>query len=70
MNFILLIGAIIISLLVFGFVLKVMRAAIGTAIGIALIVLVLQLIFGVAPQEVWQTLQGIWENFIRLLPKR
>ena len=70
MNFILLIGAIVISLLVFGFVLKVMRAAIGTAIGIALIVLVLQLIFGVAPKEIWETLQGFWENLLRLWPKK
>ena len=70
MNFILLIGAIVISLLVFGFVPKVMRAAIGTAIGIALIVLVLQLIFGVAPKEVWETLQDFWENLLRLLPKK
>ncbi|HEY9699638.1 MAG TPA: hypothetical protein V6D10_20425 [Trichocoleus sp.] len=70
MNLILLIGAIVISFLVFGFVLKVMRAAVGTAIGIALIVLVLQLIFGIAPNELWAEIRGFWESLLRLLPGR
>ena len=67
MNWVLLIGAIVISFLVFGFVLKVMRAAIGTAIGIALIVLALQLL-GIGPGQVWETVKELWESLMRLLP--
>jgi hypothetical protein len=62
MNTILLISAIVIIFLLIGFLLKVMRAAIPTAIGIVLIVLVLQFGFGVEPQEIWGEVIKLWEN--------
>ncbi|MBD1850065.1 hypothetical protein [Leptolyngbya sp. FACHB-711] len=67
MNTILFVGAIVILFLLIGFLLKVVRAAITTAIGIVLIVLVLQFGFGVEVQDVWGEVNNIWENILRLL---
>ncbi|WP_088893553.1 hypothetical protein [Leptolyngbya ohadii] len=66
MNTILLIGAIVILFLLIGFLLKVVRAAITTAIGIVLIVLVLQFVFGVEPQEIWGEVMKVWENITQV----
>lgn len=66
METVLFIGAIVILFLLIGFMLKVVRAAIVTAIGIVLIVVILQLVFGVAPQDIWREVSGIWENILRL----
>lgn len=51
---IILIAALIVSWLVFTALVKVVKTTVSTAITIAAIVLVLQLVFGVAPQELWQ----------------
>lgn len=65
MEFILLVAAVVISFLVFTWLIKVVRATIGTAILIALLVLVLQLVFGIGPAQVWQQItqlfQAIWQ---------
>ena len=51
---IILIAALIVSWLVFTALVKVVKTTVSTAITIAAIVLILQLVFGVAPQELWQ----------------
>ncbi len=64
MNLLLLIAAIFIAFLVFTLLIKVVRATISTAITIAIIVLVLQLVFGIGPSEVFnqvnQFFQSLW----------
>jgi hypothetical protein len=60
MNPILLIAAIIITVLVFFWLVRVARATLGLAIAVAVIVLGLQLLLGVAPREVWQQVLGVW----------
>jgi succinate-acetate transporter protein len=67
MSWILLIGALLISFLVFTFLVKVLRAAVSTAIALALVVLVLQILFGINPGQVWQAVIGLWENLQRLI---
>ncbi|NJR66609.1 MAG: hypothetical protein HC772_16930 [Leptolyngbyaceae cyanobacterium CRU_2_3] len=62
MNLILLSAALIVSILVFAFLVRVLKAAVGTAIAIALIILLLQLAFGIAPPQLWQEMQRLWEN--------
>lgn len=66
MNVILLIAALVVTFLVFTWLIKVVKATIGTAIAIALLVLVLQLFFGIGPAQVWQQvsqfLQQIWQT--------
>ncbi len=67
MNIVLIIAAILISLAIFGWLLKVARATFTTAITIAIVVLVLQLVFGIGPSQIWQQvsqiLQSLWNLF-------
>ena len=51
---IILIAVMLISWLVFTWLIKVLKASISTALAIAIIVLILQLVFGIGFQEVWQ----------------
>ncbi len=51
---IVLIAAILVSWLIFTGLIKIIKTSVGTAFKIALIVLILQLAFGIAPQEIWQ----------------
>ncbi|NEQ27769.1 MAG: hypothetical protein F6K28_53985 [Microcoleus sp. SIO2G3] len=62
MEIVLLIGAVVITILVFSFLVKVVRAAIGTAIMIAAIVLILQ-VLGIGTGDLWQALRDLWQNF-------
>lgn len=51
---IILIAALILSWLVFTALIKVVKTTVSTALAIAAIVLVLQLVFGINPQDLWQ----------------
>ena len=53
MQIVLLIGAVIVAWLVFGWLLNVIKVSLKTAISIALIVLVLQFAFGISPEKLW-----------------
>lgn len=53
-DLIILIAALIVSWLVFTALIKVVKTTFSTAIAIAIIVLVLQLVFGINPQDLWQ----------------
>lgn len=70
MNWVILIAALIVSFLVFTWLIRVVKATIGTAIAIALIVLVLQLVFGIGPQDLWEQVVGLWDNVWRSLFQR
>ncbi|MFE1745591.1 hypothetical protein [Coleofasciculus sp. H7-2] len=63
-DLIILIAALIVSWLVFALLIKVVKASIGTAILIAAVVLILQLFFGIGPEDIWQQItqlpQTIW----------
>lgn len=65
MNLILLIAAIAVSVLVFTWLIKIVKATVSTAITIAAIVLILQLVFGIGPTQLWQPvsqfLQDGWQ---------
>jgi type IV secretory pathway TrbL component len=51
---IILVGAIVIAWLMFTWLIKVVKASVSTAFTVAIIVLALQLAFGVNPQMIWQ----------------
>jgi uncharacterized membrane protein (UPF0182 family) len=61
---IILIAALIVSWLVFTALIKLVKTTVSTAIAIAAIVLVLQLVFGINPQDLWQQItqlpQIVW----------
>jgi hypothetical protein len=53
-----LIGAIVVTVLVFTWLIKVVKATLKTALLVAGILLALQLIFGIGPGTIWQTIQS------------
>ena len=59
------IGALIVAGLVLTWLLKVVKATITTAISVAIIVLILQLVFGIGPERLWQHVvqipQALWQ---------
>jgi type IV secretory pathway TrbL component len=63
---ILLIAALIVTFLVFTWLIKVAKATLQTALTIAVIVLILQLVFGIGPTQLWQQIteipQLIWQQ--------
>lgn len=64
MNWILLIAAIVISFLVFTWLIRVVKATIGTAIAIAVLILLLQIFFGIGFDEVWQQIKSLWSGLV------
>ncbi|MGF1512738.1 MAG: hypothetical protein ACFB5Z_03450 [Elainellaceae cyanobacterium] len=67
MSPILLIAALIISFFIFTWLIRVVRATVSTAITIALIALVIQLLFGIGPQELWQQFVDLWQSLFGLV---
>ena len=69
MNLILVAAAIVISVLVFTWLIKVVKATVGTALVIAAIVLVMQFVFGIGAdkliQQVWELGQYLWQMVVK-----
>ena len=57
------VGALIVSFLVFTWLIRVVRATLKTAILVALNLLVLQLIFGIGPAAIWDQIQNWLPGF-------
>ncbi|MGD2181937.1 hypothetical protein [Lusitaniella coriacea] len=55
-NLIVLITALLIAWLVFTGLVNILKASVKTALSVAVIVLVAQIVLGVRPQELWQQL--------------
>ena len=66
MNIILLLAAIVIAYLVFTLLIKVVRMAIGTALTIAIIVVIL-LALGIGPAQLWQELTQLGQSLWRMV---
>jgi hypothetical protein len=56
------VASLLIAFFVFGWLLKVAKATIGTALAIAAVVLGLQLFFGVGPEELWLQMTQLWNT--------
>jgi hypothetical protein len=69
MNFILFIAALVVSFLVFAFLFRVLKAAIGTAIAVAVIVLLLQIAFGIAPTQLWQEMHNLFDKLWQMIKR-
>ncbi|MGP1386942.1 MAG: hypothetical protein ACTS2F_25520 [Thainema sp.] len=63
---IILIAALVVSFLVFTWLLKIVKTTLSTAVAIALILLLIQIVFGIGPVDLWQQgtalLQNLWES--------
>jgi hypothetical protein len=57
------VASLLVAFFVFGWLLKVVKATIGTALAIALVVLGLQLFFGVGPEELWLQMTQLWNTY-------
>jgi hypothetical protein len=62
MTWLIVIASLLVAFLVFAWMLKVVKATIGTALAIAAVVLGLQLFFGVGPQELWLQVSQLWNS--------
>ena len=69
MNWILLIGAIVVAWLVFTALLNVVKTTLTTALTIAAIVLALQLLVGIGPQQLIDTILSLPRMAIEALQK-
>lgn len=67
LEFIILIASLLVSWLVFNWVVKVLKASIGTAISIALIVLTMQLMFGIGPNQLFQYIINLPETLWNMI---
>jgi hypothetical protein len=65
LNLILIIAALIVSWLVFTALLNLLKTTLKTAFSIAAIVLVLQLVFGIGPQQLWQQIIELPQTFLQ-----
>jgi len=69
MNLILFIAALVVSFLVFAFLVRVLKAAIGTAIAVAVVILLLQLAFGIAPAQLWQEIHNLFDKLWQMIKR-
>lgn len=60
-------AALVVSLLVFAWLIRIVKATVSMAISIAIIVLILQLIFGIGPQQLWQQIVQIAESIRQMV---
>jgi predicted PurR-regulated permease PerM len=67
MDLIILIAALIVAWLIFTWLVKVLKASIGTALAIAAVILILQIAFGVNPQQLWQQVNNLPQTLQQLL---
>jgi len=56
------VASLLVAFFVFAWLLKVVKATIGTALAIAAVVLGLQLFFGVGPEELWLQITQLWNT--------
>jgi hypothetical protein len=64
---IVLLGALIVAYLVFNWAIKVVKVSIGTGIAIAAIILILQLSFGIGPEQLWQQMINLPQTLLHLI---
>lgn len=57
MEILIVVGAVVVAFLVFGWLLRVVKTTLKTALTVAFILLALQLLFGIGPDAIWQQLQ-------------
>ena len=67
LELIILIASLLVSWLVFNWAFKVLKASVGTAIAIAAIVLAMQLLFGIGPNQLFQHITHLPETLGKII---
>lgn len=63
-DLIILIAAMVVAWLIFKWLLNVVKASLSTAMTIAVVVLVLQLVFGIGSQDLWQQVRELPQTLL------
>ena len=63
---IILLASLLITWFVFNWLIKVLKASIGTAIAIAVVILVLQIVFGINNQQIWEQIINLPQTLLDL----
>lgn len=64
-NWILIPAALVFAFLVITLAFRILRAAIGTIVTLAILLVALQLVFGITPDDLWQELLTLSQTLIR-----
>jgi len=67
LELIILIASLLVSWLVFNWAFKVLKASVGTAIALAAIVLVMQLLFGIGPNQLFQHITHLPQTLSKII---
>jgi hypothetical protein len=67
LELIILLASLLVSWLVFNWAVKVLKASISTAIALAVIVLSMQLIFGIGPNQLFQYVISLPETLWKMV---
>lgn len=70
LELVIVLAALAVSWLVFTWAIKVLKASIGTAVAIAVIILVLQLVFGIGPNQLLQHIINLPQTLWHLVTER
>lgn len=62
MDLVILIVAVLVAIAIFTWLVNVVKATIQTAFTIAIIILILQLIFGIGPGDLLDRIQQLWQG--------
>ncbi|QYO63501.1 hypothetical protein [Leptolyngbya sp. 7M] len=62
MDLVLIVATVIVAGLIFSLLVRVVRAALGTLITLGLVLLVLQFLFGISFNDIWQEMAQLWRN--------
>jgi predicted PurR-regulated permease PerM len=63
---IILLASLFITWLVFSWLIKVVKASLSTALAIAAVVLVLQIVFGINNQQIWEQILNLPQTLLDL----
>jgi hypothetical protein len=62
MDWLLLVAAIATAMIVFTFIMRILRAVISAAVAVAIVAVVLQLVFGIGPTDLWYEMTKLWRG--------
>lgn len=66
MEIVLFIAALLVAWVVFTWLVKVLKASVKTAFIVAVIVVILQLVFGIGPQQLWDQIMNLLQPILSL----
>lgn len=66
MEIVLFVAALLVAWAIFTWLVKVVKASVKTAFGIAIVVVILQIVFGIGPQQLWDQVMNLLQPILNL----